>query len=119
MSETNRFPRRLLSTTTVLLFGPLLALAKDCAVYYSYSTDDNRWNAPRDAHAVSMCKDIGSTEQVVGIFNERTPFWCTICKGARDSTKDYERDVYQDVAKELVKYTVRCGTFAPGKCHDK
>jgi hypothetical protein len=95
-----------LSTATLLLFPPILALAKDCGIYYTLSGTSNL-DAWRDLRAVSMWNDNGGTMNEVGLVNGHKPNMCSVCWGARGSTRDYERTVSQDSVAEQIKYTVR------------
>lgn len=95
--------------------APILALAKDCAIYYTWSGTSNL-DVWRDMHAVSMCNDIGGTMNEVGIENGGKPNMCGVCRDARGSTRDYERTISQDTVQEQIKFTVRCGWFGQNSC---
>ncbi|EDU43838.1 hypothetical protein PtrM4_130540 [Pyrenophora tritici-repentis] len=106
-------------STTLLLSTPLLAFAKDCAVYYSFSNSAVQdYNTDRNTKSLLMCKDIGGDieEAERGLVNGAMPFVCSVCRGARDSTADYEEPLFL-APGEWVTFTVRCGDFGYRKCH--
>ncbi|KAH6871541.1 hypothetical protein B0T10DRAFT_466610 [Thelonectria olida] len=105
------------SIVAVLASMPLLAIAKDCAVYYTWSSDIEQ-NPARDQKATIMCDDIGGTVNPTEIAlkdDGGDVNRCAICRDARGSTDDYDRTIMQD--GEGISYSVRCGYFAKGSCH--
>ncbi|KAH8684967.1 hypothetical protein BGZ61DRAFT_519273 [Ilyonectria robusta] len=107
------------SVLAIFAAGPLLAVAKDCAVFYKWSGTSNL-DVWRDLKAVSMCEDIGGNvaNNEVGIKNRGSETnKCTVCRGARSSTRDYDRTITQGSAS--VPYSVRCGYYQQGQCYDK
>ncbi|PSN64778.1 hypothetical protein BS50DRAFT_529291 [Corynespora cassiicola Philippines] len=105
-----------ISPLAFLLTSPLLVLAKDCGIFYTWA-DESQLDVWRDLHAAQMCSDIGGSTNEVGIVNGQKPNMCAVCRGARSSTRDYERDVTQQNVEGTIKYTVRCGYYGDRKCH--
>ncbi|KAG5744642.1 hypothetical protein H9Q72_006284 [Fusarium xylarioides] len=96
----------------------IVAVAKDCAVYYTWG-DDPELNPARDQKSVAMCNDIGGTINPVEIALHNgggKVNRCAICHGARGTTDDYGRTIMQN--GEPLSFSVRCGYFGWRKCHE-
>nr|QOE88859.1 effector protein [Fusarium oxysporum f. sp. apii] len=124
-----------ISTFGIFAVLPILGLAKDCAVYYDYVGDvvkvgssmgfaetDPDLNEKRRATASKICThDIGGHinspggwAPEAGITNGHNPVnRCTICRGARGGTRDYDK------AADGITYSIRCGYFGPYLCSAK
>ncbi|XP_014551789.1 hypothetical protein COCVIDRAFT_111971, partial [Bipolaris victoriae FI3] len=105
-------------TTTIFFYAPLMALAKDMAVFYTWTPYESS-NSYRDNHAISMCGDIGGhiASREIGIPDGVYPNECAICRSARDSTKDYDRDWFDNSVNSYVDYAVRTGYYGRNSCH--
>ncbi|KAH7116453.1 hypothetical protein EDB81DRAFT_668520 [Dactylonectria macrodidyma] len=105
------------SVLAIFAAGPLLAVAKDCAIFYQWSGTSNL-DVWRDLKAVAMCEDIGghiaNSELAVknrGSYSNR----CAVCRHARGSTKDYDRTIRQ--GNTNLPYSVRCGYYQQNQCY--
>lgn len=105
------------SVLAIFAAGPLLAAAKDCAIFYQWSGTSNL-DVWRDLKAVSMCGDIGGeiANSELALKNKNSSAdRCAVCRGARGSTKDYDRTITQGDLK--LPYSVRCGYYQQNQCH--
>ncbi|EDU51057.1 hypothetical protein PTRG_08138 [Pyrenophora tritici-repentis Pt-1C-BFP] len=113
-----------LPSTALVLVAPLLALAKDCAVYYDHLLPENtkensNTNADRDWNIIQWCVDNHGTngKTDTGVVNGQKPNVCTICRALDDNIGDTVLDIQDKRSGVWVHYTVACGDFPTGSCH--
>ncbi|KPM46168.1 hypothetical protein AK830_g272 [Neonectria ditissima] len=103
--------------TFVFVAFASLAVAKDCAIFYTWSGTSNL-DVWRDLKVVGMCGDIGGSianSELALPNGQGSTNKCAVCRGARGGTKDYGRTITQGTTQ--IPYNVRCGYYAKNQCH--
>ncbi|CAE7208605.1 hypothetical protein PTTW11_09868 [Pyrenophora teres f. teres] len=112
-----------LPSTALFLAAPLLALAKDCAIYYDYTLPEDSGlnknsNTDRDFNARIWCSQFRGTiaNNEVALVNRQEPNRCSICRGLPEPLVAPTFDIPDKNGGVTMRYTVACANFPSMSC---